>query len=187
MPNNNHVFVWIIGLIVLVGIILIFINRDSYLDRDPIVPVEEEWTEGNDSTGTVSFSYPNDFDTEYITPVDWPPVLTLSNEVFGCTETSASTGNMSFTEERSVSGREMCVTETMEGAAGSVYTDYSYTFRQNASTTGTFTFSTRMSQCANYGEAERMECDKEREEFSLDELISDIIGTIMLENATSTN
>lgn len=119
------------------------------------------------SSAQFSYSYPADLGTKYINPVDWPPVLNISPEPFSCLEAGRETDRAGVTsKETSVNGDIYCVTKKSEGAAGSVYTSYAYTFSKD-NQTFIFTFTLRAPQCMNYDEPKQSECTKEEADFDM--------------------
>lgn len=125
----------------------------------------------------VTFFYPPVLPAEYITAVDWPPALALSGERFSCTEAGSEIERAGRTEMVAVGGRTYCRTTLLEGAAGSVYGQYAYAFPRGGGT-AILTFTTRMTQCANYDEPARTACLDEREQFDLDALVDQIVRTL---------
>lgn len=133
----------------------------------------------------VTFQYPETLFTEYIQTVDWPPQVQVLNEPFNCIEAGEETARTGKTEKRLVDNREYCRTSIVEGATGSIYTQYAYTFplystgsTQADRKTAIFTFTTRATQCGNYDEAERKACEGERETFDLDSVVDRMARSI---------
>ncbi len=124
----------------------------------------------------LSFQYPENLGTKYISTTDWPPVLMLVNENFTCVETAGGAG-MVTSREITVNGKVYCQHSISEGAAGSIYTGYIYSFPYGDQTAA-LTFSIRATQCANYDEAERVACERERETFNLDSVVDLMAGSI---------
>lgn len=139
-------------------------------------PAEGLKTFRDEKTG-ITFQYPERLPTTYITAFDWPPKVAILNEPFACTEAGSPEARAGRTEERLVDDRIYCVTTIVEGAAGSVYTQYAYAFSYDDSTL-IFTFSTRGVQCGNYDETERLVCEREREVFDLDFIIDRIAKSL---------
>ena len=135
------------------------------------------WEIATTSEEGTSFRYPAEFGTSYITPVDWPPQLQVLDEPFSCTAAGDETARAGKTELRTVEGREYCVTQITEGAAGSIYSQYAYAFSKNDSLM-ILTFTLRTPQCLNYDDPERTACQDEQETFILDPLIDMIAQSI---------
>lgn len=83
------------------------------------------------------------------------------------------------TEPRAIGDRTYCVTRVREGAAGSVYTAYSYATPANEAVI-ILRFNLRAVQCGSYDEARRVECERERVAFSVDPVIDAIAQTVTL-------
>ncbi len=141
------------------------------------VEIPEEWSVVHDVPSSMQFYYPDTFGTTYLTAFDWPPQLQVLNGPLTCVEAGSVIERAGKTEKRTIGGREFCVTEMQEGAAGSVYTQYAYATAVDTARTAIFTFSTRMPQCANYDMPERSACEAERG-FDLDGLVAHIAQTL---------
>jgi len=143
------------------------------------------WKTMTDSKTGMMFQYPETLLTTYIHTQDWPPQVQVLNEPFTCTEAGSETARAGKTEKRLVDDREYCRTSIVEGAAGSIYTQYAYAFplysigsTQADRKTVIFTFTIRATQCGNYDEAERKACEGEREAFDLDSVVDRIARSI---------
>jgi hypothetical protein len=119
---------------------------------------------------SLDFNFPETFNTEYITFLDWPPKVQIVPGPLNCTPLNSA----GVTELRNINGRNFCVTEVTEGAAGSIYTQYAYAFEHEDETVF-LTFNTRMPQCANFIEPDMSECNNERFAFNLDREIGEIV------------
>jgi len=120
-------------------------------------------------------------DTKYISEQVWPPVITISEvSEFACNETpkeSSLSGKRVYREN--IDGQEYCISALSQGAAGSVYTEYSYsTIKFNKLITLDFTL--RFNQCYNYEEDKIPECVSERESFNVSNNINEIISKAKL-------
>ena len=125
----------------------------------------------------VTFQYPADFGTQYLQPFDWPPQLQVLAGPYTCTQAGTATQRAGATSEKVVGIHKYCVTEIIEGAAGSTYTQYAYAFPKDEQIL-IFTFSTRAPQCGNYDEVEKSKCESERTTFKLDDLIDRMASTV---------
>jgi len=135
------------------------------------------WKTMTDSKTGITFQYPETLLTTYIHTQDWPPQIQVLNEPYACSEAGSETARAGKTEKRLVDNREYCRTSVVEGAAGSIYTQYAYVFPKDNKTI-IFTFTTRATQCGNYDEAERKACEGERETFDLDSVVDRMAGSV---------
>ncbi len=139
------------------------------------------WKTVTDPTSGISFRYPADFGTTYISVTDWPPKVALVNAPFSCTEAGTETAQAGATRKISIGGHEYCVTKESEGAAGSIYTQYAYAGPKEGKTM-IFTFSLRFVQCANYDNPKKTECETERGAFDPNPIVDAMFGTATLPN-----
>ncbi len=123
------------------------------------------------------FQYPETLLTTYINTQDWPPQVQVLNEPFTCTEAGEETARAGKTEKRLVDDREYCRTSIVEGAAGSIYTQYAYAFPKDGKTI-IFTFSFQAVQCANYDNLQKTACENERSAFDLDSVVDRMARSI---------
>ncbi|MDX9893166.1 MAG: hypothetical protein RB292_02010 [Patescibacteria group bacterium] len=132
-----------------------------------------------DEVQKISFSYPKKLTAQYISTVDWPPVVTLSDSVHQliCDETSPESSLPQRVMRRQVDDRIYCVEALSEGAAGSVYTQYSYSTIWDEKL-ATISFTLQFPQCYNYDEPAQTNCKKERESFDLDGIVDRIIASL---------
>ena len=123
------------------------------------------WVTSGVTTDGLQFSYPDPFPVTYITPQEWPPVVTVTKEPFSCSnEVSLSTGTY-------------CIVKTSEGAAGSVFTTYEYKTTKDDSLV-TINFTLRTPQCMNYEPGEQEVCTAEQTNFNVDALTERIVSTL---------
>jgi hypothetical protein len=114
--------------------------------------------------------------TKHISTPDmvWPPAVKLSAGVFSCNAQGTDTSETGKVELKTIAGTQYCVTTRSEGAAGSMYTTYTYTAEiKNRLATTSFTL--RFVQCDNYDDPERTLCKTEREQFNSDIMANGII------------
>ena len=81
--------------------------------------------------------------------------------------------------KRKIDGRIYCIESVSEGAAGTIYTQYTYSTIKNGSLI-MVSCVIRYPQCMNYSEPQRTECKNERERFDLDKIISYIIKNLSI-------
>lgn len=136
-------------------------------------PLPSGWKEYVDPESGISFGYPETFSAEYISSVDLPPRLVLYDWSFSCSEGRAE---MAETSAATINGKEYCVTEESDGAAGSVYTKYSFATAEGEKT-AVLTFTARFVQCGNYDEDQMAACEEERSAFDINGLADQIFQT----------
>ncbi len=123
----------------------------------------------------LDFKFPDSLsNNKYVHLVDWPPQVQIVPGDLSCIEAGEVTVRAGRTELRNINGRTYCVTEIIEGAAGSTYTQYAYAFEHRGDSV-ILTFTTRVPQCGNYPDAERLECEIERGSFNPDVLIENAV------------
>jgi hypothetical protein len=171
---------FIIALAVL-GVVLASITiAQPRVDKEALAPVgEQEQAAVVSKTATqdgISFTYPEQLPTAYMRATDWPPKVAVSDAPFACEAGETEVGR---TRPFTTNGQTYCVTTLSEGAAGSMYTDYSYKTLQNGKLV-TLTFTIRSTQCGNYDEPNRTECERERRSFDGDALATDILESVTL-------
>jgi len=138
------------------------------------------WTAISNEQG-ITFQYPKELLAKYISVAEWPPVVKIETGVYLC-KTTPQEGSMSdITSERLVDDRIYCVNVKHEGAAGSVYSSYTYTTPKNAQLI-TISFALRYPNCNNYDEEQNMACASEREVFDVDGTIDRIAQSIQLKD-----
>lgn len=145
----------------------------------PVEVITDEtlgWIIFADEAQDVSFRYPDSFNTTYMRAFDWPPQVQIINELLECIEAGSEIDRAGRTEKNIINGREYCVTKQTEGAVGSIYTQYAYAVQKDKKTV-IFTFSTRATQCGNYDEPQKIECENERVSFDINDLIDRIAET----------
>lgn len=114
--------------------------------------------------------------TKYISTPDmvWPPAVKFLDNVFSCNVQGNQIIENGKTELKTVEDIQYCVTTHSEGAAGSMYTTYTYTadIKNQLATT---LFTLRFVQCENYDDPEKTSCKTEREQFNPDTIANGII------------
>lgn len=143
----------------------------------PSVEESDQWESATDPETNAFFRYPKVLPTFYSEALDWPPDIQVLDDPFTCTEAGDATARAGKTEIRIINGREYCVTEVTEGAAGSVFTQYAYMFPLN-SKAAVLTFSTRSVQCGNFDEQQKRGCEEEKSTFNLDALIDQVAESV---------
>lgn len=135
------------------------------------------WKTFIDQTTGVEFRYPEELPTLFIHTQVWPPKMTVENNVFSCAETPAESSLAERVMEKTIVSRVYCIKAISEGAAGSVYTDYTYRTADNGKIIS-LSFILRYPQCDNYSEdPDKTNCANERSYFDLDGIVSRIIAS----------
>lgn len=124
----------------------------------------------------VTFMYPENLGTTYITPQIWPPEVVVTKEVLTCNETGVQVTAGGQTKNVSINGINYCVTASGEGAAGSTYNAYTYRTQVGGNTVAV-SFTLRFIQCANYDNPQKTICEEERVAFDIDTVVSRIAQT----------
>lgn len=139
-------------------------------------PGEASWISSIPGENDFIFLYPERIPTTFISAAAWPPEVVRANTRYKCVESAATTGG-SVTKKHLVGDREYCVTESSEGAAGSTYRTFEYSFQFGGEPYRT-TFTLRYPQCDNYDEPQKSACKAEQGTYSIDELVDRIAQSI---------
>lgn len=137
------------------------------------------WLTFEDKEQNISWLYPEKLSASFISTQTWPPKVSLSNMDYNCPVTEAGSSLPDRTMERQVDDRTYCVTATSEGAAGSVFTDYTYSRVRDGKLIN-ISFALRYPQCDNYDDPQKSDCKGERETFDLDSVIDKIAQSVSL-------
>lgn len=142
----------------------------------------DSWKTATNTKVGISFKYPAALDTKYISVNsvdDWPPKIEIINKPFTCEERIDDSSAAEQTMRREIAGVEYCVSEEVEGAAGSAYHEYKYTFAKDNKTVQV-SFTLRFSGCPNYNEPQKTECEKEQASFNIDNLLKEMVKTVQI-------
>ena len=101
----------------------------------------------------------------------------VENGEIECNETPMESSLPLRISKREINGQKYCIGASSEGAAGSVYTQYSYT-TVIGDNVYLINFVARYPNCDNYPEEENIKCKTERESFDLDILVDSEIEKI---------
>jgi len=168
----------IILLIVMVSVLIFVVKFVPYKSpAKPLPVVDPSWK--SVILDDLTFFYPENLPTEYIHLVDWPPMVRVEARSFVCAEGREEVSLMGQTKKEIIGGREYCKTILSEGAAGSIYTHYTYT-TAFGDQVAIFSFTLRSVQCANYDEPERVLCETERSVFDVNALLDRIVQTVQV-------
>ena len=114
----------------------------------------------------------------YVRPMNWPPnVITLKDSEFVCAPAWKEVVRAGKAESIVIEGTVYCRTMVSEGAAGSVYNEYTYVFRTEERVRS-FMFMVRMPQCANYDSPNKEECERQQKEFNPDGVAGEVLDTL---------
>ncbi len=105
----------------------------------------------------------------------WPPVIHTSTKTYACTEGRIGMGAPTLTKQKTINGRVYCVSDTNEGAVGTIYDTYTYT-TANESDTKTTKFTLSHQECGNFDESEMSICAQQKNVFmqNLDSMIASL-------------
>lgn len=153
-------------------------NAVENINRNLNASPETEWKTFTGPAGDFSFQYPDPFSAQFIRPQHWPPTLQIRRGTFDCSTTGSGTQLLSATKRaRDIKGKLYCIETSSEGAAGTIYTDYTYTTaRGDQLYILTFTLGTV--QCANYDEPDQSLCLDDQANFDADAMVDRIIGSV---------
>lgn len=138
------------------------------------------WTTITTGDG-ITFQYPKEILAEHISEAKWPPKLIIEDRSFICNPSGNEIQQGGQTEQRLVDNRVYCITKESEGAAGSIYTTYTYEFPKDHQT-GVITFTLRFVQCQNYDNPKASECESERSTFDIDGTVDRIVQSIKIKS-----
>jgi len=143
-------------------------------------PTASYTTTASDEKSGIEFTYPTEFDYQYVSKSEWPPRFISSYAPIDC-ELEEQTKAMSGLEDetRIINGTTYCIWTGNEGAAGSTYTNYQVSFEKDSQYV-TMSFTLRYPQCGNYPENEMGACQTEQKKFPLNNLIDKIAQSTVL-------
>jgi len=147
----------------------------------PEVVGNDLWKTFIDEKQGIEFKYPEKLLADYVSALEWPPKVTLATGTFSCVETLGASSLPARTLKRTVDNRVYCLEAMSEGAAGSVYTNYTYTTQKDDKVI-TVKFILRYPQCDNYDDPAKTNCKNERTSFDLDGIINRIVVSITVGN-----
>lgn len=150
------------------------VNRNLNTETAPV----SEWKTFTGPAGDFSLQYPDPFPARFVTPQHWPPTLQIRRGTFDCTTAGSGTQLLSNTKrEREINSKAYCIETSSEGAAGTIYTDYTYTTaRGDQLYILTFTLATV--QCGNYDEPKRGDCLTDQTRLDTDGMVDRIVESV---------
>ena len=156
----------------LIILIVVFLAVAAYLYVNENKKPQEQLGEGS-----IVFLETKELNTKYISGQTWPPKITVSeaSELI-CNETALESSIPERVYKQIVNNQEYCITASSEGAAGSVYAEYSYsTIKFNKLIT--LDFALRFVNCYNYDGENQTACIAERETFNPSDNINEIVSS----------
>ncbi|MCX6752819.1 MAG: hypothetical protein NTW62_00525 [Candidatus Nomurabacteria bacterium] len=157
MQNNKNTIVII--LLVIIILILGYVaflkpqNANQNYGNDNQVPVTNNVTNTpvqnpiiTNPPPTISTALPM-----YVTNQQgWPPVIQTSSVVYSCAPSTGTGDVPTVVTQKIINGKNYCITNFTEGAAGSVYSESTYTVANNTGTKTTH-FILHWPNCGVYG------------------------------------
>ncbi len=173
MKNKTSLII----ILILLGVVL-FLSLGNKSQKEDVAS-EQVNQKALDNLTQDFFSDPGqDFDTDYVSPVDWPPLVrALEGESYSCTPAGNEIDRAGKTESIEMGGEEYCVTTVSEGAAGSIYKQYAY-IKDVRGIPVAATFSFRFVQCVNYDEPNQSACLAEQESFNISSTMHEFFSRI---------
>ncbi len=178
---NKKLLIPISLLIVISSIALIF-TQVELQNQKKIKQIQEQqalnnvavdpttyWNTATTNVEGSTFKYP-ELGTTYINAQTWPPEVEISSDIFSCKGEIATIAS---------SGTTYCIQTTSEGAAGTIFNSYSYTYQKKDKVVK-FTFTLGFPQCANYDDPNKTACKYEQNNFDLNKLIDAMAQTLNL-------
>ena len=102
---------------------------------------------------------------------DWPPVVEHLHKKYECHEGNTGGDVPLTTEERVINGKTFCISSTSDAAAGSRYTDYTYTTPVSDGVEEV-NFTLRYPSCGAYESPVRERCEYSQSHFNLDSVVA---------------
>jgi membrane-bound inhibitor of C-type lysozyme len=148
----------------------------------------EQWKEF--IAGDMLFKAPESLEEKYISLQKWPPEIkiiankndwplgiVIEKGELKCQTTPEESSFSKRFYQQDISGRTYCINAESEGAAGSVYTDYTYYTIYKGNLIA-INFVLRFTNCSHYSEPQSIECRAEREAFDIGNTINKIVDSI---------
>ena len=137
------------------------------------------WKVFTDVEQGITFSYPETLPTTYLRGAEWPPKVAVAAGSLQCTPTSPASVSPESAQVKSIqiNGNAYCIRFSAEGAAGSIYTDYTYSTAK-AGRIIAVSFTIKEPQCVNYDNPQQTACQLEEKTYDLDNLIDEIVNTV---------
>lgn len=171
MNKKKILIVIIVLMAVLGGAALAMRSGTSGSSKLAEIPADWERLEGDG----LSFAYPTEFGTSFISPKVWPPLgyILSASGALPCAEGDTQEGAMTY---RKIEGNEYCITEASTDTNGVIETQYAYTFKSDEKVVA-FILSLRYLACEKMAPERKTACETERTGFKLDEIVNKIAST----------
>jgi len=169
------------AIILVVIIVLVVIGMGLIAWKQGWIDETVNWKTFTSADNGATFRYPENLSTIYIYAQEWPPrLLIMDNAGFSCKEGGLGiSGFPGMTIQKQINNIIYCIENTSEEAAGTFYTDYTYTFLKDSRLVK-LSFTLAYPQCENYNDPQKTECEQERQTFDLDTLINRIAESVQL-------
>ncbi len=178
----------VVIILVITGVGIV-VWKQGWISKTPVVtgnsisiPILDEtanWETFVSINNGVTFLYPENLSTSYISPQGWPPELLIIDDAgFSCEEGGLGIdGRPGMTVQKQINNIIYCINSVSEGADGTFYTNYTYTFIKDLKLVK-LSFTLAYPQCENYNDPQKTECEEEYQIFDLDTLINHVAESI---------
>lgn len=140
--------------------------------------IDNDWLFSSKTDSDFTFFYPKNFGTNYISPVEWPPKISSVDDSYVCKEEGKEVLEGGETTEFYIGENKYCMNVSSEGAAGTIYTNYSFISSIGTGEMARMDFSIKAVQCGNYDEPKMSECLAEREGFDINKIVDQMFASI---------
>ncbi|NQU87905.1 MAG: hypothetical protein HQ541_19320 [Mariniphaga sp.] len=180
----------VVIILVIIGVGIV-VCKQEWISKTPVVTGNPTSIQILDETANwetfvsvdngATFLYPENLSTSYIRPQEWPPELLIIDDTeFSCEEGGLGIdGRPGMTMQKQINNIIYCINSVSEGAAGTFYTNYTYTFIKDLKLVK-LSLVLAYPQCENYNDPQKTECEEERQIFDLDILINHIAESMQL-------
>lgn len=145
-------------------------------DGIPVLDISS-WKMVRDTKQHISYAYPETLPSAYVHVQVWPPQPTVSLRSYTCTSGGAEISEQGRVQEKTIGGRPVCVNIASEGAAGSIYTTYTYVFQLGAKIVQLSSV-VRTVQCDNYDNPQNTACKKEQAGFDFETILEGVVKSV---------
>ena len=177
VSHKNTIAIIIFLTLACIAILLLMTSEN---DENIFQPPQhiDSWKTMTSTENNLTFQYPDTLSTKYSSTVTWPPTITITaSNILNCPQTPQESSFPHRITQRMVDQKIYCMEASSEGAAGSVYTTYSYSTIWNNNIVN-LDFTLQYPRCENYDNPQQTACIYERESFDLDGVIDRIVDTL---------